>query len=150
MTTKTTVISIVALVVGLILGASLVASTTKSPEPVLGGLVNTNPTQFTAGVSVGNSSPTLISKILTGTCNLTAPTDTLVAYTPKVAFCAVTGVVAGDKVFMQLATTTTSVHITGSSASSTNGYINATLFNATTTASQVTAVGTSTQYFIVR
>lgn len=128
------------------------------------GSINTNFTNIgVTGLSVGSTcgdnytscNGTAISKILTGTCNLIGgSSDTIAASGKKSAYCAVAGVVAGDKVFANLATSTDpnvgSVVVLGSSASSTSGYIEVTLLNASTTATQVTRFGTSTQYLIIR
>ncbi len=103
-------------------------------------------------LTVGSSGSAL-SKVVTGTCNLAAyGSDALVAFTPEVAYCAATGVVSGDKVFVEMASTTNiaPVLILSSLASSTSGYIDVNLYLSTTTASSITAVGTSTRFLIVR
>ena len=93
-----------------------------------------------------------LTKMLTGTCNLFGTSDALVAYTPKVASCLATGVRSGDKIFVSLASTTNAgmVSVLATAASSSNDYIAVVLDSATTTVTSITAVGTSTQYWVIR
>lgn len=109
---------------------------------------------FNGTVAVG-SSTAAISKILFGKCNLVGDTsDAVIASGKAAASCNAPGVRAGDNVLLRFSTTTNpnigSLVIEGASASSTNDYIAATILNASTTATQISRFGTSTQYMIIR
>lgn len=121
-----------------------------------GGIYSTLPIQTTSTLTAGDvtigTSGTNISKVIASTCNLVPDsTDILPFGTLKTANCSVSGVVYGDKVFMELnASNTASVFIKGASASSTAGIITVQLYNATTTASAISVVGSSTPVLIIR
>lgn len=115
-------------------------------------LASTTATSFKIG-QVG----TQHSVILSGTCNILADSS-ITATTTGFADCAATGVVAADKVFFTLATTSPSgfiygFHVMGANASSTSGFITFSIKN-NTGADRIPAAtalfGSSTQYWVVR
>lgn len=107
---------------------------------------------FTSCVGTG------ITSLITGTCNLVGQgnVDTMNGVQVATTSCAVTGELTGDKVFVQLNQASTTnpgawpAVVQSAYASSSSGAITVVLYNSTTTASQVTKIGSSTQYFIVR
>jgi hypothetical protein len=115
--------------------------------------IQTSSTITAADFTVG-SGGTNISKILSGTCDLFSSGDTIAATSSVIASCAATGVAAGDKVFVNLATSTAGVAdnwaIVGASASSSANFIAVQLLNLSGGASQTTKAGTSTQYFVIK
>jgi hypothetical protein len=128
-----------------------------SKDPILAGMSNFDgititPAESGDGLKVG-STGTSVTKMITGTCNLSgyAGNDTIAADAIATTSCAVTGVLtSGDKVFVSLPATANSVVVQAAVASSTAGNITVVLLNATSSANQVTRVGSSTQYWIVR
>lgn len=100
------------------------------------------------------SSGTEMSAMLTGTCDLFSSGDTISATSSVIASCLATGVTAGDKVFVQLATSTAGnadqYAVVGASASSSADFIAVQLLNLSGGASQTTKAGTSTQFWVVR
>lgn len=116
-----------------------------------GGIkLGTSQTTFTNSsgqVTIGSSGSAL-TKAIKGTCNLTG--GTIAATSSAVANCAVTGVVDGDLVFATLATSTNNGVIIGARASTTAGFITVRLLNLSGAASSVSALGSSTAYWIVR
>lgn len=147
----------------LIIGVGLVVPKTQ-PVPqqsdVLGGLSERDIQAVSLKVA---SNGTKITKFITGSCtSFTANTVgngdgiTQAASTTKNYDCAVTGVVSGDKVFAQFATSTPGTvngwSIVGAKASTTSGYITLLISNLTG-ASRVpsgSGVGSSTSYWIVK
>lgn len=117
-------------------------------------LASTTATGFKVG-QVGTRHTVIIS----GTCNILADSS-INATTTGYADCAATGVVAADKVFFTLATTSPSgvgspggFHVMGANASSSSGYITFSIANYTG-ANRIPAAtanfGSSTQYWVVR
>lgn len=140
--------AIVALIVSVVaLGAALPQVSEVSPDTNLGGTFNTVLQRFNGGLVVGQAG-TSIAQVITGTCNLVGGAISATSSAP--ADCAVTGVRSGDLVFATLATSTAGAVLTGARASSTSGYITVRLLNLTGAASSVSALGSSTAYFIVR
>lgn len=99
---------------------------------------------------------TPIAELIVGTCNLTGMDASHTATTSKAYDCAVTGVVAGDVVFVGQATTTPTTNYgwrtLGANASSTSGYITVHVMNLTggDAVPSATSVGSSTPYLILR
>lgn len=120
---------------GFIIPSGAATSTVASPV--------TNSSTYTFG-----SSGSPLTQIIKGTCNLVGGTVAATSSAP--ADCAVTGVVDGDLVFAQLATSTAGGAITGARASTTAGYITVRLMNLAGAAKDTTYFGTSTEYWIVR
>lgn len=110
------------------------------------GIVVSGATSTVNALTLG-SSGTALAQIVKGTCNLVG--GSIAATSSAPADCAVTGVKSGDIVLATLATSTNGV-ITGARASSTDGYITVRVFNLTGAASSVSALGSSTAYFILR
>lgn len=109
-------------------------------------------TRFPHGLYIGAQSAgvPIIDAVLTGTCNLFGSTDAAPATSTTQTSCSAPGVLPGDKVFVNLASTTLGFTVAGASASSSNDFIAVSLLNLAGGASQITKVGTSTQYFIFR
>lgn len=120
----------------------------------LGGVTNYDEVDATA-IKVGGSSGSRVGPIITGTCSLIRTTFvTLAASSTLVADCAVTGVVTGDIVYAQFATTTNSVGegwvINQVSASTTAGFITIDFSNHTgTTATIPASVASTTEYTVL-
>lgn len=93
-----------------------------------------------------------ITKMLSGTCNLTGQggVDTIVASGIATSSCAATGVALGDKVFVTLNSTSSLPIVVQGASASTTDVIKVILYNATSSASQVTAVGTSTAWWVIK
>ena len=128
-----------------------------------GGYNSAKSVKTTGDLTVG-SSGTTVSQIITGSCALTGMNVSQTATTTSPYDCAVTGVVAGDFVVAQLATTTAVANLThqaanagwvvmGAEASSTNGYITVSIGNFTGTArapASSPGLGSTTNYIIFR
>jgi len=122
------------------------STTSTSPDA---GEVQT--TYLTTG-----SSGTKVDQLITGTCSLllTGGTNvTIAATTTKIADCAVSGVVTGDVVFAQFATSTAvngGWTITSAAASTTSGYITVGVQNNTGASAVIPAsVASTTRYLIL-
>ncbi|HEY4508753.1 MAG TPA: hypothetical protein VJC13_00505 [Candidatus Paceibacterota bacterium] len=127
----------------------------SSPYVALGV---TGTTTSSLGVVVG-SAGTPINQALRGSCALIYTSSLVTASSTKAFDCAVTGVLKGDQVFVQAATTTSAVAansfgafiITGASASSTAGYITIQITNFTGVVADVPReIASSTSYWIIR
>jgi hypothetical protein len=158
------VIAIVAVVVGVVIGYFVFHTSTQQAlvgavgpklaenyDPYIkynGGYVSNLPIQIGA-----NNGGTALNPIISGTCNLFGGTDAIPAYTVVQASCAVPNFTPSatgmDSIYVDLASSTKSVLEVGSAASSSAGYINVSLYNATSTASAISSVGTSTDYLII-
>lgn len=108
----------------------------------------------TCNNSSGSSGCQKFTKFLSGTCNLTADTS-ITATTTGTATCATTGSVAGDQVFVELATTTTKMAaqymVVGTVAgtdSTTVRLLN--LTGVTAVPAATNGFGSTTPYWIVR
>lgn len=110
---------------------------------------------FSSTLSLGTNGTTL-SQLQKGTCSVIGATSGIVASTSIALDCAVTGVVTGDTVFAQFATSTPSATgmgwlITRASASTTSGFITLSVTNGTGgTANLSASLGSSTKYLILR
>ena len=145
-------VGLVAIVIALI-GLFATANT----APVAGGI--SNGTGFTHGISVGNTAtlgvaPTNISKILTGTCSLIAPSFTVAASSTVPMDCAVAGVTSSDTMVMTEFASSSVVGsgwaIDGSSASSTAGYLTMRITNWTGASAIIPAsIASTTQYLVI-
>lgn len=149
--------AIVALIVSVVALGTAIPQ--LSQDNNLGAVYNTVRQTFNSGIEVTGatstmnilqlgSSGTALQQVITGTCNLVG--GTIAATSSSAATCAVTGVQSGDLVFATLATSTAGAVLTGARASTTSGYITVRLLNLTGGASSVSALGSSTAYFIVR
>jgi hypothetical protein len=159
---------VVALVFGLV--AMFVAF--GNPSENFAGLYNTNPTQFINGFSAGTASQfsvnsdgevsslvvgtdgSAVTEMLKGTCSLVSDSS-IAATSTGTGTCAISGLVAGDKVFVSLATTTTKIAAQWAIIGTVAGTDSATvrLLNQTGTAAVPAATygfGSSTQYWVVR
>ena len=134
----------------IIVAAICVSALSKSPstEERFGGVTNFD------GVAVGSdglqlgTTGTVLTKVIRGTCNLTGGTVT--ATTTGGGSCAVTGVVAGDLVFVSFASTSASAAVAYATASSTAGNISVGVLNLSGASRDMTAYGTNSAYRIVR
>lgn len=116
-----------------------------------------------SGTTFSGCTGTELARINTGFCNVHAGAATAPGSTNVLVQCdagtnsqsALTGVTAGDVVFVSPATTSkqaigSGIFVTGASASSTSGFIDVNLYNASTTAfTYVAAATTSWQYFVI-
>lgn len=106
----------------------------SSPYVALGV---TGTTTSTAGMVIG-SAGTALNQVLVGTCSVNPQSITAATSSVVTTSCEATGVASGDKVFMTPPSDQISndnwLVFEGASASSTAGYIEITLFNASTTA----------------
>ena len=105
----------------------------------------------TSNLTIG-SSGTAMSQVLTGTCTLQGANLSVAATSTQSFSCPVTGVVANDKVFVSLATTSNvgtgrQWILAGHSASSTSGFIVVDLFNLTGVAASPAAAGNAADGF---
>lgn len=150
-----------------VLGGVLGAYLTKAPEVLDFGATTarttiTNPWTF-ASTTRSGSTGTDIVRMNTGFCNIRASAATIAASSTATVECnggttsnvALTGVTAGDKVFLLPATTTPTtfggIRILGASASSTAGSITARIYNGTgTTFTWTAAASTSLQYWVTK
>lgn len=125
-------------------------------------------TRFPSGIAVGSGASvdtlgtlsvgddgTQVTEMIVGKCTLIMSSFTVTASTTAAADCAVTGVVSGDTVFAQFATSTTAFlgwSIGQVSASSTSGFITMRVANNIGVASVIPAslASSSVQYLIVR
>jgi hypothetical protein len=108
---------------------------------------------FMQGLQIGQRG-SVVANLLKGTCSLIAPSFTVAASTTVAMDCAITGVVSGDLVFVQFATSTAAFagwQVGTASASTTAGYITVGVNNWTGVSGVIPAsVASSTKYLIVR
>ena len=110
-----------------------------------------------SGASTFGSSGTAVSQILTGTCTLTS-NSSITASSTGTGTCAISNLAHGDKVFLQLATTSANtvlrnVIITASSVTAGAASVTANLYNQTgadVVPASLLSWGSSTQYMILR
>jgi hypothetical protein len=120
-----------------------------------GGVTNYDELDATA-IKAGGANGTRLGPIISGNCALIVNAQTVTASTTKAFDCAVTGVVSGDPVWAQFATTTPGTvpsngwAIVGAAASSTNGFITVLVSNLTgaTASPNVLGISSSTNYFV--
>lgn len=120
-------------------------------QAVLSGVTNYDEVDATA-IKIGGTNGSRVGPIIIGTCALLPANYSFAATTSVSVDCAVTGVVTGDVVFAQFATTTSANgsagwNIVGASASTTSGFITLNVTNNTgTTAFIPGSVGSTTKY----
>lgn len=146
-TIKFVLAGIVVLVVGFVLGSLSGYKSTTIPQL---GAVSYDRLDQVGQLRIGMNG-TSLSAVVFGTCNLVGVgNDTIAATSTKIATCSAPAARSGDTVFVELPyLTTSSVSLANVSASSTAGVLSVVLRN-NGAATQVTAMGTSTRYFIVR
>lgn len=124
----------------------------QAAAPLLQGVTNYDEVDATA-IKIGGSSGSRVGPIITGTCSLIAPSFTVAASTTVSMDCAVTGVVTGDVVFAQFATSTSNGNgwiVTGASASTTSNYITLRVTNFVGVSSIIPAsIASSTTYLVL-
>jgi len=162
------VIAIVALILGIAIGAVVGGNNQPQNSPIVGGMTNLDgltitPVDSGDGLTVG-SSGTNVSFIASGTCTLVTGAggtdESHTASTTEPYDCAVTGAVSGDDVLMQFATSTETTStvssgwvIVGAKASTTSGYITANILNFSGGTRAISASGqiaSTTTYLILR
>lgn len=121
--------------------------------PSFGGVTNYDELDATA-LKIGGANGSRIGPVITSTCSLIAPSFTVTASSTAVMDCAVTGVVTGDGVFAQFATTSAAFgggwSIAGASASTTSGFITLLVANGTGATAVIPAsVASTTKYIIL-
>lgn len=122
--------------------------------PSFGGITNYNQVD-TDVLRIGGTNGTRLAYLNTGTCSLIANNFTVAATSTVPMDCAVTGVVSGDGVFAQFATSTATQYggwqIRGASASTTAGFVTISVVNGTGSSGVVPAsTASSTKYIILR
>ena len=149
------VIAIVIAIIGLFTPAG------QSVVTALGGTTNYDALETTSlsvgsgcGDSYASCTGSAVTQILKGTCSLVSNTS-IAATSTGTGTCAISGLVAGDKVFVSLATTTTKMAAQWAIIGTVAGTDSATvrLLNLTGTAavpSATNGLGSSTQYWVVR
>lgn len=121
-----------------------------------GGLRVTTGALESDGTFQAGASGSSITQLLKGNCALIGTDASQVGTSTAAYDCAVTGVVSGDTVIAQLATTTSFIAarnwaITGAKASTTAGYITVMLTNlGQTSVPSVIGVGSTTSYIVIR
>lgn len=153
---------VVALVVGLVIGANL----SDKSGSILGGLVHPTQEQFPQGLKAGltnqlsvNSSGAItigasgssLSQVIKGSFTNSscsgASTQTALAVTKYQ--CTITGILSGDIVIVTMSTSTVAnVFVSGAAASTTAGYAVVVLGNASSTSAAATTTGAT--YVILR
>lgn len=137
----------------------------------VGGITNYD-TVSASGIQIGSGcnngfgvcTGTLVSRVNTGFCNIQANSNTVTASTSKAVDCvnvagtapgtALSGITAGDKCFLQEATTTSpnstsGLILLGASASSTSGFITANVFAYGTNFTWTALASSSWPYYCV-
>lgn len=141
---------VVAIVIALL--AVGIAISNKAPTASFAGVINYDELDATA-IKIGGSSGSRVGPVIASTCSLISANYTnLAASTSLPMDCAVTGVVSGDLVFAQFATSSPLGEgwlVAQSSASSTSGFITLRIVNNTGAAATIPASIASTTQFIV-
>lgn len=116
-------------------------------------------TRFPHGITIGlpASSPTNVSKILTGSCNMIGADASVTASSTSSFDCAIPGVISTDRVVAMLSTTTNVANsplnwnIMSAKASTTAGFVTFRLTNLSgaNAVPSATAVGSSTSYIVI-
>lgn len=126
----------------------------------LGGVTNYDEVDATA-IKIGGTNGSRVGPVIAGTCTLLGANLPVSASSTAPFDCAVTGVVAGDQVFVSLATTSKTTNgewiAASSNASSTSGFITINLTNYTSAAASPASsgnaggnsFGSTTQYLIL-
>lgn len=121
----------------------------------LGGATNYDELDATA-IKIGGSSGSRVGPVISNTCELIGTHVTQAGSSTLPYDCAVTGVVSGDYVLAQLATSTAfktlnGWEIVGAKASTTSGFITVLLSNLTGGSADpsATSVASSTQYLVL-
>ncbi len=136
------------LIAGVIVGL-LISAAASSKESALGGIYAQVESYFGQGISVGPSGTDVLN-LQEGTVNCTGAATVALGSTANYS-CTIAGVVSGDKVFASLSTYPAGIYMAGAIASTTAGFIQVTLGNASTTAAIApTGATTSVQYLITR
>lgn len=117
-----------------------------------GGVTNYDEVDATA-MKIGGANGSRLGPIIAGSCSLIAPSFTVAASTTVSMDCAVTGVVTGDTVFADFATSTVTGNgwaVDGSSASTTSGFVTLRVTNWTGTSSVIPAsIASTTDYLVL-
>ena len=131
-------------------GTGIFKTSTGAVTIGTGAVTISGATTHSSTVAVG-SSGTVLTQILSGTCNPLIPNQTIAATTSLSIDCSITGIVSGDKVFVQLPKTATSTLnatstnggwvFQGASASTTNGFLTITFMNRIGQATQIPNCG---------
>lgn len=150
MTNKSLTVALIAVAIIAIAGVFTPLKTTV--QNAFGGVTNYDEVDATA-LKIGGSSGSRVGPIISTTCSLIMPSFSVTASTSQTADCAVTGVVTGDVVFAQFATSTPSTNggwvVTQASASTTAGFITLNFENHTGATNVIPASVASTTKFLV-
>lgn len=141
-------VALIAIVLFLIFGQH--ASSTR-----LGGVTNYDEVDATA-FKAGGANGSRFGPLIFGACTPTYSDSQVTASTTKAFDCPVTGVVAGDSVFVTNASTTPTgsgnnigMFITGASASSTSGFVTLRVTNFGVTANLPYGIASSTSVLVL-
>lgn len=154
---STKIIAAIAVIALLLGGWALVGG--NAHQSALGGESNydlLSMTSFRVGVSCNDSysstcQGTRIFQILNGTANCATGATTVGPFASSTIDCAISNVVSADRVFITLSSTTpASLLLDKAWASSTAGFIEVSLYNATSTSQAVAGATSSLSYLIVR
>lgn len=148
--------------VGLMLILVLVGGNQSVPKDSIGGVTNYDSVE-SAGLAIGSGcdnedsacTGTTVTQIIESTCTLIYSDSQITASTTKAFDCAVTGVVSGDRVFVDIATSTPPGFgawlLAGASASSTSGFVTLQIANFTGGTRNIPmAIGSSTKVRVSR
>lgn len=154
MTSQIKILWVALIAVAIIALAGWFYPAVKETVQKLGGVTNYDELDATA-MKIGGANGSRVGPIIAGTCSLLPSNYSFAATTSISVDCAVTGIVTGDEVIGQFATTTStngsgSWDIVGASASTTAGFITFNVVNNTgTTAFIPGSVGSTTQYLVL-
>lgn len=142
-------VALIALVVAII-GCYLPVS--SAVQSSFGGVTTYDEVDATA-IKIGGTNGSRVGPIITGTGSLIMPSFSITASTSQVADIAVTGVVTGDIVFAQFATSSPQTgggwNITQASASTTAGFVTVNFTNTTGTTNIIPASVASTTKVLI-
>lgn len=145
-------VALVALVIAIIGVFTPAGSAVQNAISSFGGTTNYDEVDATA-MKIGGANGSRLGPIIAGSCSLIAPSFSVAASTTVSMDCAVTGVVTGDTVFADFATSTVAGNgwaIDGSSASTTANVITLRVTNWTGTTSIIPAsIASSTDYLVL-
>lgn len=149
--TRVTIVGVVVAIVIALLALGIALSNKTAPGS-FGGVTNYDELDATA-IKIGGSSGTRVGPVIASTCSLISASFTVAASTTVSMDCAVTGVVTGDTVFAQFATSTVAGNgwaIDGASASSTSGFLTLRVTNWTGASNIIPAsIASSTKFMVL-
>lgn len=142
----------VGILIAIVIATGSLSLILHSSTANFGGVTNYDEVDATA-IKIGGTNGTRVGPIISKTCSLAANTFTIAATSTALFDCAVTGVVSGDNVFVQSATTTGAFGagwlVAGAIASSTSGFVSVSIYNGTGASAVVPAgIASSTRVLV--